>query len=76
MKLSGWDLEFWRQKFSVKSCIVQSIAGNMWSMYHFLPIHVALMGTEDFTEAKFLANKKRQEAKKEAAEKKRWHHFV
>ena len=38
-------------------------------MCHFLPIHVDLMGIVDFTQAKLLANKKRQEAKKEAAEK-------
>ena len=50
MRLQGWDLPLWRGGLSpcaapqsASSDLLQNLAGNMWSAFHFVPIFLSAM---------------------------------
>ena len=57
--MKGWDLSQWTrpvgsQDARVNLDVLNGIVGNMWSMYHFLPLFIAAAGCVDWEEVESL----------------------
>ena len=56
MRLQGWDLQLWAkgsfmrmaQEGVAASDHLTKLAGNMWSLYHFVPLMMAIVGAIPF----------------------------
>ena len=68
--MTGWETSFWRQEpFSSDAPsqtldVMQSLVGNMWSLYHFVPLALSTFGSVSWSEIHRLeaihANEKQQ----------------
>lgn len=57
MRLMGWDLSMYRNgdafpEENQTPALLQSLAGNAWCQWHFLPFATAVLGAVDWAEAK------------------------
>ena len=49
-RMMGWDLPHWSSEAfkHVDIATLNSLASNMWSMFHFVPLCIAAVGAVDF----------------------------